>query len=227
MQKIITISALTAVLSLPTFAEIANNATCNNTNLGQSNNNSTANVEANWNANTININWYNGDTRVAQNTCTYDGSITLPTEPTKPGYTFSGWRLRAAPVAPNCNAINNSTTCGNTDGCFWIWGGEQICVFRTEVNSAPYSKCSDITDQSTCLSIFGMPGTDIERDHICSWDRGACKPYYAVEWVTGTRHLYIPKSWCDEFVAANSNCSWTGDYRSERRIPGVFRQFKQ
>ena len=114
MLKNITISALAAVLSLPAFAEITNNATCNTTNLGQSNNNSTANVEANWNANTININWYNGDTRILQNTCTYDGSITLPTEPTKPGYTFAGWRLRAAAATPtytSCEEITNQSDC--------------------------------------------------------------------------------------------------------------------
>lgn len=73
---------------------LANGATCDSDNLGTSTNGSTAQTEAIWNANTININWYNGDTRVAQNTCTYDGQITLPQQPTKVGYTFNGWKLK-------------------------------------------------------------------------------------------------------------------------------------
>ena len=115
--KKLVVGILTTILSLPAFAEITNNATCNTTNLGQSNNNSTANVEANWNANTININWYNGDTRVAQNTCTYDGQITLPTEPTKPGYTFAGWRLKQGTIrtlVEDCESIDNEQDCNNS-----------------------------------------------------------------------------------------------------------------
>ena len=44
--------------------------------------------------NTININWDNGDTTTTT-TCEYNGTITLPPEPSpRPGYTFSGWRLK-------------------------------------------------------------------------------------------------------------------------------------
>ena len=63
----------------------------------------TANVEINWEPNTINLNWYDGDTKltVANNsqTCVYDGTITVPSQPTKPGYTFNGWKvLKAIPA---------------------------------------------------------------------------------------------------------------------------------
>ncbi len=45
-------------------------------------------------ANEITVTWdrANGQGSVT-NTCTYDGDITLPTAPTKTGYTFSGWKL--------------------------------------------------------------------------------------------------------------------------------------
>ncbi len=45
-------------------------------------------------ANTINIDW-NPDNNGAHtiNQCTYDGSITVPSDPVKPGYTFMGWKL--------------------------------------------------------------------------------------------------------------------------------------
>ena len=45
-------------------------------------------------ANTINIDWNpdnNGEH--IKNMCTYDGSITVPADPVKPGYTFTGWKL--------------------------------------------------------------------------------------------------------------------------------------
>ena len=46
-------------------------------------------------ANSININWYNENEIHESNQCTYDGTISLPsTNPTKVGYTFSGWRLK-------------------------------------------------------------------------------------------------------------------------------------
>ena len=61
----------------------------------------TANVEINWEPNTINLNWYDGDTKltVANNaqSCVYDGNIAVPPQPTKPGYTFNGWKVIKVP----------------------------------------------------------------------------------------------------------------------------------
>ena len=44
--------------------------------------------------NTLNISWNpdNGTTPI-QNMCMYDGAITLPADPVRPGYTFTGWKL--------------------------------------------------------------------------------------------------------------------------------------
>ena len=45
-------------------------------------------------ANTINIDWNpDNDGAHIQNMCYYDGAITLPADPVKPGYTFTGWKL--------------------------------------------------------------------------------------------------------------------------------------
>ncbi len=46
------------------------------------------------NSNTINIDWNpdNGGAHI-QNMCYYDGAVTLPSDPVKPGYTFTGWKL--------------------------------------------------------------------------------------------------------------------------------------
>ncbi|MBR2510967.1 MAG: hypothetical protein IKB59_02240, partial [Alphaproteobacteria bacterium] len=45
-------------------------------------------------ANIINIDWNpdNGDAST-QNMCIYDGAVSLPSDPVRPGYTFMGWKL--------------------------------------------------------------------------------------------------------------------------------------
>ena len=54
-----------------------------------------ANIEINWEPNEIEVRWYNGNTLMTSNTCTYDGALTMPsTIPTRTGYTFKGWRVR-------------------------------------------------------------------------------------------------------------------------------------
>ena len=45
--------------------------------------------------NTVTLNYDNGDGTTTTGTCTYDNLITLPeTTPTKPGYTFTGWKVQ-------------------------------------------------------------------------------------------------------------------------------------
>jgi len=45
--------------------------------------------------NTINLNWNpNNGNANTQSQCIYDGVITLPDEPSKPGYTFGGWSVQ-------------------------------------------------------------------------------------------------------------------------------------
>ena len=47
-------------------------------------------------ANTINIKWDPAnDGTVIENQCTYNDAITLPSDPVKPGYTFTGWKLKS------------------------------------------------------------------------------------------------------------------------------------
>lgn len=139
---------------------LTNGATCDSGNLGKSENGSTAKTEAIWNANTININWYNGDTRVAQNTCTYDGQITLPTEPSKPGYTFSGWRLRGA---KQCWEITDYTECLDK-GCS-VWSELGVCKKALGLGM----ECSSITNETECNGSYAS-------EYFCAWSNGACVP---------------------------------------------------
>ena len=123
----IILSIIAIAIITPTYAKDSNNHIqpaptndCVESTLGTAT--GTANLEADWTANTINLEWYNEDTKLTvpttSNTCTYDGGITLPsTNPTKTGYTFRGWQVRAAQCLPsdfNYNNITSSSPYGNT-----------------------------------------------------------------------------------------------------------------
>ena len=89
----------------------ANSATCNNSTLETYT--GTSNLQANWSANTINITWYNDDAQFASNSCTYGGPLTMPNDiPTKPGYTFAGWRVRQAAGCTFANQVCSLTGSG-------------------------------------------------------------------------------------------------------------------
>ena len=161
MKKIFSISMLAIMTAIPAFAEIVNNTTCDVINLGQSEPNSTANIQANWNANTINIDWYDGDTKLTSNTCTYGQKITLPPQPTRAGYTFVGWRLRAK----QCWEITNESECENTPGCDYdLWNSCEKLVDSSD-------KCQEITNQTECNgTIFEDPA----YSGFCYWVGGEC-----------------------------------------------------
>ena len=99
--------AISILISAPTFAIISCDQSlngdcpkCKNSNLQTYS--GTSNLQANWQANTIQLHWYNGDTEIQNvasesQSCVYDGTLTPPaTIPTKTGYTFKGWRVRQA-----------------------------------------------------------------------------------------------------------------------------------
>ena len=43
---------------------------------------------------TIDINWYDGNTIIHQNTCYYGDDFAVPPAPSRPGYTFNGWVIK-------------------------------------------------------------------------------------------------------------------------------------
>ena len=98
MQKTILTSIAAIVMAMPAIAaNIPNDATCNSGVLGVSS--GSANLEADYTANTINITWdgNGGSTPTGgASTCTYDSTFNLPAAPTKTGYTFAGWAVQAA-----------------------------------------------------------------------------------------------------------------------------------
>ena len=100
MKKVLVL-CLSVLFSSPLFASgigaNASSALCDNSTLETYG--GTSNLEVDWQPNTINISWYEGNTKLsvqdAAKTCSYGGPLTLPsTKPTKKGYTFEGWTLR-------------------------------------------------------------------------------------------------------------------------------------
>ena len=84
----------------PNIASDANSADCKNSTLETYS--GTSNLSANWEANTIHLHWYDGNTELTvpseSQSCVYDGDLTPPaTIPTRTGYTFTGWKVRDLP----------------------------------------------------------------------------------------------------------------------------------
>ena len=79
-------------------------------------------MEAQWTANTITLDYYSGDTKVSTGSCSYDGGITLPSDPTPPtGYEFSGWQIRRAAAAPTKQCWEmNQQECEATEECIYL-----------------------------------------------------------------------------------------------------------
>ena len=76
---------------------VAQPATCDTGTLGTST--GSAQLRANFTPEVITLRWYNNNTLLdvtstSSNTCTYDNAISLPTNPTKTGYTFKGWKIK-------------------------------------------------------------------------------------------------------------------------------------
>ena len=122
MKKTI-ISTLAVILTVPAFATgISPNDTGDNMCVYNVLNTYTgpANLTAGWQANTIQLKWYNGDQQLnvqsAANRCTYDSGLTIPsTQPTKTGYTFAGWKVKAATgglCGLTSTMMNNNPTYG-------------------------------------------------------------------------------------------------------------------
>ena len=110
------------------IASNTNSAPCTNNTLETYSGNS--NLAADWQPNTINLRWYNGNTLMdvqsSANTCVYDSTLTIPqTAPTRTGYTFDGWTVRpeidfAATIPTDTNGLERwaKGERNNVDYCY-------------------------------------------------------------------------------------------------------------
>ena len=103
-------------------------------------NNAPANLEINWEANTINLRWYSNNTLIqnvpaVSSSCEYDSTLTPPaTIPTRTGYTFTGWRVR-----PQYNFATLTTNQNGTQR--WARGyssgdKKEVCLYRVGTSTS-------------------------------------------------------------------------------------------
>ena len=133
-----------SIFTLPAVASginaNTNSAPCTNNTLETYSGNT--NLQADWQPNTINLRWYNGNTQVfptntSANTCTYDGSLAIPsTAPSRTGYTFAGWTVRpeinfAATIPTDVN--------GNERWAIGWYNNANYCYYATNADSPSWN----------------------------------------------------------------------------------------
>ena len=148
------------MFALPVFATGINGASapCDNATLSKYT--GTADIEINWEPNTINLRWSDGDTQLQvaseSQSCVYDNVITVPPQPTKLGYTFNGWK-----VDHSCGLKNIDPNINATGRCYFGIDGKKHCF-----NGANYN----LTENGTYAVVFDY-GT-VVGEAICSSTTG-------------------------------------------------------
>jgi len=146
MKKIVSILAI--LITVPSFAtDITGSSDCDNSTLGTYS--APVDMEAKWTANTINLQWYDdtNDSTPTNTTCQYSSTIALPTQPTKPGYNFTGWALRQA------TTFNLSTLAAyiDSDGNTYISRSIPTNAYN---NGNPMCRNRNTTDNTCSDAIF-------------------------------------------------------------------------
>ena len=133
---------------------------------------------AQWSANTINIDWYSDNTRIAQNTCSYGGTITTPQLPTKTGYTFNGWLLH-----DDCPDLNSQSACNMNINCAWDTqnstcvniGNNCFNLNESECNANPFCDY-DMTCYTDTTKLCNTMQTEEQcqkhKNNNCMWNNG-------------------------------------------------------
>jgi len=89
--------AQSSASGIPATNGVAQPSTCDTDTLGSAT--GPVQLRADFTPEEIDLRWYNNNTLLnvtstSSNTCTYDTAISLPTNPTKTGYKFKGWKIR-------------------------------------------------------------------------------------------------------------------------------------
>ena len=121
----------------------------------------TANVEINWEPNVIQLGWYDGNTRldvpVSAQSCTYDGVVTVPPQPTRPGYTFNGWKVIGVPTGYTKLEYLESTGTQYIDTNITISNYERVVTKLSTIdcsmphNPGPFGSYSDVNGRNTIV----------------------------------------------------------------------------
>jgi len=143
MKKLCLFSVLTAMCVNAAYAaDIASNATtaqCVEPTLHRYE--GTANLQAQWEANTVSLSWYSNYTKInptdAIDDCQYAGGLTRPTNPSRTGYTFTGWT-----VSPKVEF--STLSLGSVSGISYgrgESGGADLCYYYDTEGHASNALC--------------------------------------------------------------------------------------
>ncbi|MBQ9540449.1 MAG: InlB B-repeat-containing protein, partial [Alphaproteobacteria bacterium] len=114
----------------------------------------TSNLQADWTANEIGLRWYNNNTLMevesSSSGCTYDGTLTPPTAPSRTGYTFTGWKVR-----PTMEFTTIPTNVNGTNRWAIGWyNNANYCWYDTNTGNAWNVACSSDTTYSQELQTY-------------------------------------------------------------------------
>jgi hypothetical protein len=171
-MKKLSISLIAVIFALPSYATgigaSAQSADCVNGTLGTYEGEST--LRAQWNANTINLDFYDGETKLSSGTCTYDGGIELPEDPTKEGYEFDGWKVRRAAAAPLVFDLTTLAEYIDENAAQRYWRGQAIDEYdNPKCGSNPKD-----TNISTCDDVGRLTGLQ-ENEWLAVFSYGKVK----------------------------------------------------
>ena len=114
---------------------------------------------------TISLNWHDDEDELTganvADSCTYGGTFNVPTPNERPGYVFTGWKVRTK----TCLEITDQLTCRDTDGCIWN---------VTAVACKKYISDCHLLSQEECSNDYASgPGGGSNLSY-CGWDTIKC-----------------------------------------------------
>ena len=180
------------------------------------------NLQADWQPNTINLNWYNGDTKLtvqsSAQSCVYDGALTIPsTQPTRTGYTFAGWEVRLPGAYTELEYLE-ATTLGsyidtgvvfnssNTYKIAFSKGGSRNCIMGVRQESEYYKKGN--------FSITFCGGTCV----YSSTNTGSTQADFG-DTVYGVKHTVQYQQSTRTLLFDNGGNYWNNDWLTYIEIP--------
>ena len=160
-------------------------------------------------ATTQTVNWYTDDNTHNTTTCTIGGDVTLPTAPTKRGYTFNGWKF--AYDFSTLDATINGTSYNVSEQ---IWSvvfpygtiyGTTACVNAYRVNPSVITDISEFDDpdnNKTCwCRVTGYQPSGSNITYV---------PHQTLPWATTGHNSYSSVTGC--INSCRSFCSGTSGY---------------
>ena len=140
-------TSILSILTIPAYSttpDLPSGALCNEDNLNTDT--GPVDIEVTWEPNTINTTWYSEGTQVSgPASCTYNAVMTLPSNrPTREGYTFAGWTLRA----PQCTVPSADISTNGTNGYGHGWYDDADYCKDCNNGSCGPINCSTVSDLS-------------------------------------------------------------------------------